>query len=112
MTKWCVPFALSIILDTDYEFVLPLLKPYLGDEPISGIYLSIAIKILENNDFKCIPCGNGFSISKFKRIKGTYLVETNGHAQVIRDGWLFDNSNPLGTLNFPKTKCLKVYEIV
>jgi hypothetical protein len=109
---YCVPTALSIITGQPYDSCVSQIQRFLGDIPIKGVYIPIAVKILRDNGFIVEQRGEGgWALNKFKATKGLFLVEINRHAIVIRDGKLYDNNHPQGTYNLPKSRVVRCYEV-
>jgi hypothetical protein len=111
--KWCVPSALQILTGKSYEECEILLRKYLGDQPIQGVFITIASRILRDLGYNVEPWNikHAITLSKLQGIHGTYLVETRGHAQIIIDGLLYDNSHNGVSLKNNKTKIERVYEV-
>ncbi len=103
---YCVPAALSALTGRHVDEVLILLKDYLGDQPVSGIYYPIALAILQKL---------GYQYKEVQRISttGTFLCFTKTHAFVVSNGVYFDNNCPNGATGFriPRVKPVAKYRI-
>ncbi len=86
---YCVPAALSAITGKHVDEILILLKDYLGDQPVTGIYYPIALAILSKlgYQYKEVPKTS---------FPGTFLCFTKTHAFVVSNGIYFDNNHPDG----------------
>jgi hypothetical protein len=111
--KWCVPAALQIITGKSYEECETLLRKYLGDQPIQGVFITIASRILRDLGYTVEPWNikSKLTLARLQYINGTYLVETHGHAQIVKDGLLYDNSNNGASLKNNRTKIERIYEV-
>lgn len=110
-TQYCVPTALSILMNIPYEDSVHQIEQFLGDVPITGVYMPVAVKILRDNGFIVEQRGQDYQMRLFQRTKGIFLVEISGHALVIKDGIKYDNHFPSGTPHLTHHRCLRVYEI-
>lgn len=115
---YCVPAALSILTGLPVDNCVTKIREHLGDQTISGVLIPVAIQVLESL---------GYSINRAEFTEGstvltaslgllsTYLVSTGGHALVIKDGMIFDNSYPNGVSpkDYPgkKTRIKQAYRI-
>ena len=111
-TYYCVPSAISIISGKSYDECESDIKTHLGDIPIRGVYLPIAVNILQSYGIALIEHGKHFSLPKFKNTKGTFLCEVLGHALVIKDGRMYDNNHPDGTFEMPRSKVVRCFEVM
>jgi hypothetical protein len=111
--RWCVPSALHIITDKPYEECLQLIKNHLGDDPISGVYIPIAVKILEVElGYTVKRVKAGMRLSQYmdkKYYYKTFLIAIPGHALVIRHSLLFDNKNLNGILTPYKAPVVEAF---
>lgn len=109
---YCVPAALSIITGRQYDDCVSLIKHYLGDVNVTGVFVGVPVKILDSLGYNLTPlkAEGSYTLSSFKGIKGTYLCETRGHVVVIKDGKMFDNGHPYGTTP-TSHKVIRAFEV-
>ncbi len=100
---YCVPAALSAITGKHVDEILILLKDYLGDQPVSGIYYPIALAILGKLGYQYKE------VSKLSAA-GTFLCFTKTHAFVVSNKIYFDNTYPDGA-KFWSARPSKAFQI-
>lgn len=115
---FCVPTALSILTNLNVNFVeLLLRKEYLGDQPIGGIYIGLALKFLRDNGYHFMAYQKeGQTLCDLDRNStsaDSWLVEIKGHALVMRDSVIYDNTFPrgIGIDLYPNSKIIRAYSV-
>lgn len=94
--RYCVPAALSALTGLAVDTIIPLLAEELGDQPITGIFLPIAIKVLKGLSYEVKPYSwcdltvNQFGQATHKTAT-KYLISIRGHALVIHRGMVYDS---------------------
>lgn len=101
-SPYCVPAALALLTGCHVDEICNLLtEKYLGDQPISGIYLGPPLALLRET-FKFtveqIPVTNLTNLRKVSRALGqTFFCVFHAHVGVMFDGKYYDNKFPEGT---------------
>lgn len=99
---YCVPAALSAITGHHVTTCTLRIRQHLGDLPITGVHLPIALRVLSDLGYKYRDILNGdeVTLTQFARRSASpgrmYLVEIPGHALVVADRRIIDNHHPHG----------------
>ena len=102
--KYCVPTALAILMGTSIEVACAHIRNHLGEQPITGIYHPIILRILRDNGYevreKILVNECRTSLIRLVRLisSSTWLVILHGHVLVYKNGMVFDNAFPTGVL--------------
>jgi hypothetical protein len=115
---FCVPTALSILTSKPIQEVeADISKIYLGDIPIGGIYIGLALKYLSDNGYQWIAdAKEGRQLRDFKwNNSESWLIEISGHALVINKGMVFDSLYPCGvyvaSYEYRRRRIVRAYRI-
>lgn len=111
MTQWCVPYALHLITGKTYLECLDLIKQDLGDQPIEGVYLPIALGVLERLGYKCDAVKADLSLKFYNHYDKTYLIEIQKHALVMKKGKMYDNHSPRGTNKYYRARTIRAFQV-
>lgn len=102
--RYCVPAALSALLNRPVEDVCHLISEYFGDQAITGVLSGVAVTILTKQGYKVTqPLGlrpsRLLTLAKLVTMlpsSKTALVCTLEHMLVIHNKTVIDNSFPQG----------------
>lgn len=105
---FCVPAALSALTGLHVDECVKLIREDLGDQPITGVYYSVILKILKKLGFQYRECG-----LKTQFIGTLVLVCFRGHVGIVDGLNYIDNKYPYGVSleNFKLTRVEKVFEV-
>lgn len=117
--KYCMPAALAALTDRHVDEIIQLLYQDFGDQQISGVYSGVALKLLQRLGYYWEQMNewDGSIIHNLKYVhpKEKYLVCIHGHALVIINSLVVDNSFPTGIkiIEYPLRKKVinEVYKI-
>lgn len=114
--NYCVPAALALITNLSVDEIESLLRVELGDQPITGLYYPLGLKILSKlgYQFKRIEppnLGTKFAILSMN----TYYCTNLNHCFVLHDSKFWDNHFPNGQQygyndSFMITQCWEVWK--
>lgn len=101
---YCVPAALSALTGLHVDKVIELVREHLGDQPISGLYYPIALRILRDLGYKTtelpVWAPNISLQGEIKHLSSNkdYLVTIHGHMLVVSHRHVIDNAYPNGIM--------------
>ena len=103
-TPYCVPFALAALAGVTVRQAAIWIHEEIGDQPISGIFYPLALKILRAKGFN-------FEETRLSEPDGNYLIVVHQHVLALLRGVYFDTKNPKGTTEFKASRVEKVFKI-
>lgn len=116
---FCVPKAVSILTGRSISESCELLRLIIGDEPISGVFVGAAIKVLKSQFLNVRELGvlPNETVSQWNRRNAkpgiSYFCHSKGHVFVFTDGIIYDNRRPYGvSCNETKYRLLGIYEVI